>query len=218
MKTQEKRVLAIIDAQNDFINGSLAVPGGERRVGAINRLTHVYGRAGLRILTTQDFHPKETAHFSDEPNFVDTWPVHCVAGTHGAELYPDLDVAKHHALATRFLKGMAPCESPADDDSYTGVLARNIETGVSLPEWLKQHGIETIDVVGYAIGDGDEHPLCVDSTAIDLHKLGYKVNVIADAVEEVLPENRAKCFKNLGAKGIRLTTLYEVLQELNHEG
>ncbi len=218
MKSQERRALAIIDAQNDFINGSLAVPGGERNINKINEATRAYGRAALPIATTQDWHPKNTAHFADgEPNYVDTWPVHCVAGSKGAELYPELDVARHHALATRFLKGTGACESPADDDSYTGVLARNPETGLLLPEWLEQHNIAEVDVLGYAIGDGDEHPLCVDSTAMDLHRLGYKVNVITDAVEEVLPENRAKCFKNLGEKGIRLITLEEMIGELSHE-
>lgn len=219
MKTQERprRALAIIDGQNDFINGSLGAPGRERSIKPINELTKAYGHYGLLIVTTQDFHPKKTEHFSDEPNFVDTWPVHCVAGTQGANLHPDLEVAKHHAIATRFLKGMEPCESPADDNSYTGVLARNIETGLYLPEWLEQHQIEEVDVVGYCIGDGDEHPLCVDSSAIDLHELGYRVNVVTDAVEEVLPENRAKCLKNLGEKGIHLVTVDQVLKEIGYE-
>lgn len=216
MKTYE-RALTIIDAQIDFINGSLAVPGGERSIAKINEATRAYGRAALPIATTQDWHPKFTAHFADEPNYVDTWPKHCVAGTHGADLHPDLEVAKHTALATGFIKGTEACHTPADDDSYTGVLARNPETGIHLPEWLEQHDVKEVDVLGYAIGDGNEHPLCVDSTAIDLHKLGYKVNVITDAVEEVLPENRAKCFQNLGAMGIRLITLEQMLKEIGHE-
>ena len=216
MKTQERRALAVIDAQVDFINGSLAVPGGERNIDKINQATRAYGRAALPIATTQDWHPKHTAHFANEPNYVDTWPVHCVAGSAGAELYPDLDVSQHHALATRFIKGVEACQSPADDNSYTGALARNSETGLFLPEWLKQHQIEEVDVLGYAIGDGDEHPLCVDSTARDLQKLGFRVNVITDVVEEVLPENRAKCFKSLGEKGIRLITLEQLLQEIGH--
>ncbi len=212
-----ERALVIIDAQNDFIDGSLAVPGGERPIATINEMTRAYRRADRPVATTQDWHPDETAHFSDEPNYVNTWPKHCVAGTHGAKLHPDLDVARHRALATRFLKGMEPCTSPEDDNSYTGVLARNIETGLYLPEWLEQHDIGEIDLVGYAIGDGDENPLCVDSTAMDLNNAGYRVNVITDAVEEVLSENRAKCFKNLGEKGIRLMTMTQALEEISYE-
>jgi nicotinamidase/pyrazinamidase len=219
MNTYERqpRALAIIDGQNDFIDGSLAVPGGKRPIEAINKLTRAYIHYSMLIATTQDKHPKETAHFSDEPNYVDTWPVHCVAGTRGAELHPDLEVAKHSALARRFIKGTEACESPADDNSYSGVFAHNPETGLYLPEWLDQHDIEEVDVVGYAIGDGDEHPHCVDSTAIGLSERGYRVNVITDAVEEVLPENRAKCFRNLARKGIRLLTLDQALQEIGHE-
>lgn len=214
METMNKRALAIIDAQNDFINGSLAVIGAEKIIRPINELTRIYRRMGMAVATTQDWHPEITAHFAEEPNFVDTWPAHCVAGTPGAELYPDLDVTKDPALADRFIKGTEPCMTPADDDSYTGVLARNEETGLSLPEWLERNDIEEVDVVGLALGDGDKHPLCVDSTAIGLQELGYKVNVVTDAVEAVLPENRELCFRNLGNRGIRLVTLDGTLRAL----
>lgn len=214
MERIKNRALAIIDAQNDFINGSLAVSGAEKIIDPINQLTREFGHYGLLIVTTQDYHPKDTAHFADEPNYVNTWPRHCVAGTHGAELHQDLEVAQHNALATRFLKGMEPCKTPEDDTSYTGVLAKNPELGIYLPDWLEQHGITEVDVVGLALGDGDENPLCVDSTAINLRELGYKVNVVTDAVEAVLPENRAKCFENLAKKGIQLVTLRETLTNL----
>lgn len=209
-----ERALAIIDEQNDFITGSLAVNGGERIIEPTNELIRAYGHYGLVIATTQDWHPKNTAHFSETPNFVNTWPVHCVAGSKGAELHPDLEITHHGAYATRFIKGVDACHSPADDDSYTGVLARSPELGITLPQWLEQHGVKEIDVVGLALGDGNEHPLCVDSTAIDLKNLGYNVNIVTDGVEAVLPENRAKCFENLAQKGIRLVTLQETLTSL----
>ncbi|MCA9328005.1 isochorismatase family protein, partial [Candidatus Saccharibacteria bacterium] len=129
-------------------------------------------------------------------------------------LHPDLEVAKHTALAARFIKGDTPCESPADDNSYTGALAHNPETGTYLPDWLEQRYVEQVYVTGLALGDGDEHKLCVDSTAVDLHERGFKVTLVTDAAEAVLPENRAKCFKNLGEKGIRLMTMAEVLEEI----
>lgn len=214
MNSVEKRALVIVDMQNDFITGSLAVPGAETLIEKVNELTRAFGRAALPIAATKDFHPKDTAHFADEPNFVDTWPVHCVAGTWGADLHPELDITKHRAIATRFIKGTEACESPADDNSYTGVLAHNPETGLDLPKWLEQHDVKEVDVVGLAIGDGDEKKLCVDSTATDLYDLGYRVNLVTDVTEAVLPENRAKCFKNLGEKGIRLVTLDQVMEEI----
>lgn len=213
---KSEQALVLVDPQIDFIEGSLAVPGGTRIINNLNTLTQAYDEAGHPIATTQDMHPKETAHFSDEPNYVDTWPAHCVAGTHGAELHPDLLVAQHHALARRFIKGTKACESPADDDSYTGALAHNPETGLYLPAWLKMHNINKVTVAGYAIGDGDEHKLCVDSTAIDLQDLGYEVTLVTDAVEEVLSENRAKCLRNLGERGIRLATTAQILEELSY--
>lgn len=214
MERKVDRALVIVDEQNDFINGSLAVAGAERIIEPTNKLIRAYGHYGLIIATTQDWHPKYTAHFSDTPNYVDTWPVHCVAGTYGSQLHDDLEITQHHAFATRFIKGVEPCSSPADDTSYTGILARSPELGLSLPQWLERHEVTRVDVIGLALGDGAEHPLCVDSTAIDLNELGYKVNVVTDAVEAVLPENRAKCFENLARRGIQLATLDETLASL----
>lgn len=229
MKTLEKKALVIVDAQRGFMPasegerlglpgfGELEVNGGELIVPRINKITEAFRRCLYPILTTQDWHPKHTAHFADEPNYVDTWPVHCVAGTAGAELHPDLEVAKHTALARRFVKGDIACDSPDDDDSYTGVLAYNPETDITLPDWLKNRYIKKVYVTGLALGDGDEHKLCVDSTAADLYDLGYDVTLVTDAAEAVVPENREKCFRNLGAKGIRLMTTAQVLQEIGYE-
>lgn len=229
MNTGEKKAFIIVDAQRGFMPasegerlkqagfGELGVDGGENIVPQLNKMTAAFRRCFYPILTTQDWHPKFTAHFADEPNFTDTWPVHCVAGTPGSELHPDLEVAKHHALATRFIKGDEPCASPAEDDSYTGALAHNPETGLTLPEWLEQRYVTQVYVAGLALGDGDEHKLCVDSTAADLHDLGYDVALVTDAAEAVLPENRDKCFKNLGEKGIRLLTTAQVIEEIDNE-
>lgn len=217
MKTQERKAFIIVDAQNDFIDGSLAVTGGEKVIEPINTMTMAFRRCLYPILTTQDWHPKETAHFAADPNFINTWPVHCVAGSHGGELHPDLEVAKHTAIATRFIKGDVACESPEDDTSYTGALAYNPETGTSLPDWLQERYIKQVYVVGLALGDGDQNKLCVDSTAADLYGLGYEVTLVTDAAEAVMPENRTKCFKNLGEKGIRLMTMAQVLEEIGYE-
>jgi nicotinamidase/pyrazinamidase len=224
-----KRALVIVDTQRGFIPetegtrlglpgfGELGVDGGENIITKINAITRSLGTECL-IATTQDWHPAPgevtTAHFSDTPNYVDTWPVHCVGGTPGAELHPNLLVAQKPILAERFIKGDTVCASPADDDSYTGALAYNPETGTRLPDWLRAGAPDVVYVAGLALGDGAEHPLCVDSTARDLKKQGFEVTLVTDAAEAVFPENRALCFQNLGSIGIRLMTTNEVLAEI----
>ncbi|MEO7904303.1 MAG: hypothetical protein ABIR91_00755, partial [Candidatus Saccharimonadales bacterium] len=101
MEKNTKAGFIIVDAQRGFMPategerlrmagfGELGVDGGENIVAPLNRLTVAFGKLGAAIATTQDFHPATTAHFADEPNFVNTWPVHCVAGTPGSQLHPD---------------------------------------------------------------------------------------------------------------------------------
>lgn len=222
----KNNALVIVDTQRGFMPakegerlelpgfGELGVTGGEAIVDPINQLTHAFRNEMLPIATTQDWHPEKTAHFSDTPNFVNTWPVHCVAGTPGAELHPDLFVAKYSSIAERFIKGDVAATSPEEDTSYTGALAYNPETKQSLPEWLKKHRITTAYVVGLALGDGNENKLCVDSTAADIQAAGFEVTLVTDAIEAVLPENRALCLANLGKRGIRLATTAEILEEI----
>lgn len=221
-----QNALIIVDAQRGFMPGSegerlqldgfgeLGVEGGETIVSPINELTTLFGKYGMLIATTQDFHPAKTAHFSDNPNFVNTWPVHCVGGTPGAELHPELSVSQNPETATRFIKGDTPCESPEDDDSYTGVLAYDPTTGTTLPDWLRSNDRKNLYVTGLALGDGEDNKLCVDSTAVDLHEQGFNVTVITDATEAVLAENKEVCFRNLGKRGITLLTTAEVVESL----
>lgn len=215
--------LLIIDMQRGFMPasegerlgeagfGELPVAGGELLIPKINELTMAF--QGLRrnhVDWTRDAHPHQTAHFSEDPNYIDTWPPHCVFGTAGSELHPDLYIAQH-GMFPGYLKGEQPCESPADDDSYSGALARNPFSGKLLPDELRANGIDTVTITGVALGDGAEHKLCVDSTAADFHNLGFNVTVVTDATEAVLPENKEICFRNLGDMGIRLATTEEVL-------
>lgn len=213
---QAREALVVVDMQNDFISGSLAVEGADKVIERINRLTEALSRnAANLIATTQDWHPAETAHFSTEPNFVNTWPEHCVAGTVGAELHPDLLLAKQPELSTRFIKGDTACQSPEDDTSYTGVLAYRPASGEKLPDFLHRHSPETIYVAGLALGDGDKYPLCVDSTARDLHNDGFDVVLVTDAAEAVLPKNRQACLNNMASLGIKLMTTKDVVSNLN---
>jgi nicotinamidase/pyrazinamidase len=223
----QREALVIVDAQRGFMPqsegerlnlpgfGELGVEGGQNIVERLNALTTAMSEKAFGLIaTTQDWHPRDTAHISDNPDYLTTWPTHCIAETPGAELHPDLLVAQNAELATRFIKGDKACATPEEDDSYTGALAYNPTTEQLLPDWLREQGANTVYVAGLALGDGGEHPLCVDSTARDLHNEGFNVALITDAAEAVVPANRAVCFANLGTLGIRLVTTDEALKEL----
>ena len=215
--------LIIVDAQRGFMPasegtrlqmggfGELGIEGGETIVSPINRLTHAFQKYSGHIATTQDWHPLTTAHFSNNPNYVTSWPVHCVGNTTGAELHPELLVAQDPQLAQRFIKGDKVALTPEDDTSYTGALAYNPLNGETLPEWMHRKKLQGALVVGLALGDGAKHPLCVDSTAIDLHDAGFTITVIKDAVEAVVPQNRNICFENLEKRGITIATTGQAL-------
>lgn len=194
--------------------GELGVTGGENVVAPLNELADVFEQFEQPIVYTRDQHPEETAHFADEPNFVNTWPKHGRAGTPGGELHPELRIAREPHLAQGFIKGDVVATSPEDDTSYTGALAHDPETGERLPDALRRKEVAAVYVGGLALGDGLENKLCVDSTAVDLLHEGFEVTVVTDAVEAVLPENREACFKNMGELGIRLMTTQEVKAEV----
>lgn len=223
MMEQERTALVIVDAQRGFMPasegerlglpgfGELGVEGGEKIITPINALTRYFAANRELIATTQDWHPVDTAHFSDNPNYVNTWPVHCVGGTPGAELAPDLLVAQEDGFAYTFRKGREQITDPTDDTSYTGALAGEVNTNELLPDFLKRKGIKKIVAVGLALGDGVENRLCLDSTAVDLSTEGFEVTVVTDAVEAVLPENRQKSLAAMAVLGIKLATSEEVL-------
>lgn len=222
MERLQNTALVIVDAQRGFMPasegrrlhldgfGELGVEGGEKIIDNLNQLSERFADASLPIATTQDFHPAQTAHFSDQPNYINTWPAHCIGGTPGAELHPELRVI-NDITATHFIKGDIPCTSPEDDTSYTGALAYQPETRTLLPDWLHEQNTKHIYVTGLALGDGDEHKLCVDSTAVDLHDQGFEVTLVTDATEAVFAENRELCFRRLGAHGVHLATTNEIL-------
>lgn len=220
--------LVIVDAERCFFPveeglrlglpgfGELAVPGSEKVVEPINKLTRAMTLAKGLITYTLDKHTLGTAHFSIQPNYVNTWPVHGVDGTPGSEPHPELLIVTDPELAKpfEFIKGNIPAATPEDDDSYTGALAHIRGTKILLPEYLKVRGVETVYLAGLALGDGADNKLCVDSTAADLKKLGYDVALVKEAVEAVLPGNKVKAVRSLGHLGVRNLSLEQALAEV----
>ncbi len=155
--------LVVVDVQNDFADpaGGLYVEGGEQVVDAVNAEIGAATAAGSFVVYTQDSHPPQTPHFAAQGG---VWPVHCVAGTWGAELHPRLRV-----------EGPVVRKGTDGSDGYSGFSVRDPVSGereaTSLASQLSTRGIKRLVVVGLA---GD---VCVKETALDGMRLGYEVEV-----------------------------------------
>jgi len=193
------RALLIIDLQPDFCEGgALAVAGGNAVAEAI--VQWVTSRRGnySAVITTQDWHIAPGDHFSDHSDFIDSWPVHCVAGTHGATLHPliaELECDAH------FAKGRFAA-------AYSGFEARELnttadlgdESGLLLASWLRSHHIDSVDVVGLAA----DH--CVRATALDAVSEGFGTTVITELTAAVSIENVPALHDELRAAGVSLVS------------
>jgi nicotinamidase/pyrazinamidase len=182
------RALIIVDVQNDFCEGgSLAVAGGAAVARAISeRLagTHDYAH----VVATKDFHIDPGSHFSDHPDYVVSWPPHCVAGTTGADFYPDLDTSAVEAV---FRKGQHAA-------AYSGFEGFD-DRGTPLGDWLRGHDVDEVDVVGIATD------YCVHATAADAARAGLRTRVLLDLTAGVAPESTAKAIEDLRADGVELS-------------
>jgi nicotinamidase/pyrazinamidase len=163
--------LLVVDVQNDFADpgGSLYVAGGEGVVPLLNNEIDRALEAGATVIYTQDWHPEHTPHFQTEGGI---WPVHCVRGTWGAELHPDLKVA-----------GSVVRKGTGGEDGYSGFSVRDPESGrrapTELEAMLRERGIERVVIGGLATD------YCVKETVVDAAGLGFEVAVIEKAVRAV---------------------------------
>lgn len=168
MEYNATTALLIVDVQNDFADpsGSLYVPGGEEVIPFINEQAHSAVEAGALVVYTQDWHPEETPHFQ---KFGGVWPVHCVAGTEGAEFHPDLDVVEG---ALHIKKGTG------GEDGYSAFSLRDPETGeessTGLRDQLEEARVERVAVVGLALD------YCVKETALDAARKDLHTTLLAD--------------------------------------
>ena len=187
-----KTALIVVDMQNDFADpeGSLYVPGGDQVVERVNAEVGRAVEAGSVMVYTQDWHPPVTPHFDKDGGI---WPVHCVAGTWGAELHPSLRIPGD---ALRVRKGSN------GEDGYSGFTMRDPETGEETPteleSLLRGRGIARVVVCGLATD------YCVRATALDAVRLGFDVTVLADAVAAVdlEPSDGARAVADMRAAGV----------------
>ena len=187
------RALFIIDVQNDFTEGgALGVEGGEAVAAGITRYLAQHPHRYDQVFASRDWHDADNdngGHFAttDAPNFVTTWPVHCVAGTTGADYHSALNTS---AVTVGVRKGQG---RPAYS-IFEGVT----DEGEPLTQRLDDLGVEEIDVVGIATD------YCVLASALDAVATGRMVRVLDDLVAGVATVSSALALERLAAAGVRV--------------
>jgi nicotinamidase/pyrazinamidase len=185
------RALLVVDVQNDFCEGgSLAVAGGGDVARAISAyLASPQSGGYAHVVATKDHHIDPGGHFAAAPDFVDSWPPHCVAGSRGAEFHPGLETSRFEAA---FLKG----EHAA---AYSGFEGRDPD-GVALADWLRDRGVTAVDIAGIATD------YCVRATAADAIAAGLRTRVLVGLTAGVARDTSEAALGGLHAIGVELDT------------
>jgi nicotinamidase/pyrazinamidase len=195
--------LILVDLQNDFCpGGALAVPQGDEVVAVANRLQPSFDL----VVATQDWHPAGHASFAanhpgKSPGDVIEldglqqvlWPVHCVQGTAGAELHPDLD---RHRITRVFQKG-----TDCSIDSYSGFFDNGHRKATGLGDYLKGRGVTHVYVCGLATD------YCVKFTALDAVELGLQTHLILDGCRgvELAPGDLERAVNQMQSAGVHVS-------------
>lgn len=183
------KALIIVDVQNDFCEGgSLAVAGGADVAAAISEYVAEHRPEYAHIIATRDFHLDPGDHFSDEPDFADSWPPHCVIGTPGADFHPNLTLAPIEAVFSKGRETAAYSGFEGDSDDET-----------PLAGWLAARGVDAVDIAGIAT----DH--CVRATAVDAARAGLRTTVLLDLTAGVNKATVDQALEELRAEGVTLS-------------
>lgn len=157
------RALILVDIQKDFCpGGSLGTERGDEVAGLLGAFQLSHPDEFDAVVATQDWHIDPGSHFSDNPDFVDSWPVHCMADSPGAALHEKI---RTDLIEEFFRKGQYSA-------AYSGFEGAAATDGTLLVDWLKSRGITDVDVAGIAT----DH--CVRATVLDALKVGLGVRVL----------------------------------------
>ncbi len=182
------RALVIVDVQNDFCEGgNLPVIGGADIAIGINAFLEAQADAYAEVVATRDRHIDPGAHFSETPDFVESWPRHCEVGTEGADFHTQLETGDIDAI---FDKG-------AHAAAYSG-FEGTTDGGTGLAAWLRDRGIDSLDLVGIATD------YCVRATALDAVRAGFRTRVLLDLTAGVAVDSTARAVTEMDEAGIEL--------------
>ncbi|MEW2436039.1 isochorismatase family protein [Streptomyces caniferus] len=188
-----RRALIIVDVQKDFCEGgSVPVKGGADRAAAIADLVRCADGQYAFVVATRDHHIDPGAHFSENPDFQDSFPVHCVVGSEGSEFHPHFaPTANGEHVDEVVFKGA----HSASKSGFEGVT----QDGTTLSDWLKARDITDLDVVGIAT----DH--CVKATALDGVRAGFTVRVLLDYTAGVAADSTRTALEELRRAGVALS-------------
>jgi nicotinamidase/pyrazinamidase len=201
MRVSDKDVLIVVDVQNDFCTGgSLAVPGGEKVVPAINRIAEKFEN----VVLTQDWHPQDHVSFASNHQHkrpYDTielsygpqvlWPDHCVQGSNGAGFHGALQTNRANLVLRKGIH--------RDIDSYSAFYENDHKTSTGLAGYLRERGLKTLFFAGLAFD------FCVGFSAEDARKAGFEAVVIEEACRSIdLDGSVAATHRGLKSAGIAI--------------
>ena len=200
------KALIIVDVQNDFCaGGALATDRGAKVASLISEYVEDNHHRYEAVVATQDWHIDPGAHFSDTPDFVDSWPVHCVANTEGAKIHPNLDTdyieayfrkGRYEAAYSGFEGLQAPEESVMTGEHEPGATLDDEGPKTPLADWLDEHEIQDVDIVGIATD------YCVLATAKDAVDAGYETRVLIDLTAPVHEDKLDEVIAEMEDEGI----------------
>jgi len=187
------RALVIVDVQNDFCEGgSLAVQGGAAVASRVSQYLRERRRDYDVVVATRDWHIDPSGHFAAQPDYIDTWPHHCVANTSGAAFHPNLDTA------APFLESVDAIVSKGNYTAAYSGFEGATDDGAALASLLKARGVTDVDVVGIAT----DH--CDRATALDARREGFAVRLLLPMCAGVMPATTEAALTEMAAAGVQI--------------
>jgi nicotinamidase/pyrazinamidase len=187
-----RRALIVVDVQKDFCEGgSLAVGGGAATAARISAHIESHRDAYAVVVATRDWHVDPGSHFAPEgtaPDFRETWPAHCVAGTGGSGWHPHLKLPADAVIVSKGAHAAA----------FSGFEGRT-EDGRTLTDVLHERRVDSVDVTGIATS------FCVRATALDSASAGFDTRVLAGLTADVDPEVTPRTFNELAEAGVAVS-------------
>ncbi len=185
--------LIVVDMQNDFINGALAVPNADTIIPIVNEYIKLFEKNNLMIVFTRDWHPENHCSFKENGGI---WPKHCVQNTYGAEFHKDLYMPTNKYIIS---KAFLP-----DLEAYSAF------EKTELDDLLKKNNIDTVFVCGLATD------YCVKQTVLSALKLGYKTYLLVDAIKGVDLNNfdSEKAINEMIANKAKVVVFDELLNKM----